>query len=160
VLGLAHQDADAVAGDAGPEGRLDRSARLLVGCVGPADHGHGSSLQLDDRDPRPQGRRSVTSLAGGAALDALAEPPLDGLVGRVRHLLDALAEAWLALRLDVGLGADATREVGLELLLRRIGLLIDALGEARIGLLRSSGVLVLDPSSRASAASRASAVGS
>src|SRR4051794_865881 len=86
-------------------------------------------------------------LARGTLLDALAEPPLHGLVGRVGGLLlDALAEAALHLGVRLGPAADAAGEVGLELLLRQVGLAIDALGEAVIAacLLRRGRVLVLD----------------
>src|SRR5918999_997732 len=78
-------------------------------------------------------------LAGGAALDALAEAALHALLRRIGQLLFAFAEAALLARLTVSQPAG---EIGLEILLRRVRLLVHALLEAVL-LLWLRGMLVM-----------------
>src|SRR3954453_9697222 len=93
--------------------------------------------------PERATRARETLLAGGAALDPFAEPPLDVLLGRVRQDLLALAEAAVVLGPGRRLVRDAAGEVGLQLLFGCVPLLVEAFGEALVDLLGARRVLVL-----------------
>src|SRR4051812_35245003 len=108
-----------------------RSRRTTTGRPGPGSPG-------SDRRP------PAASLAGGAALDALAEAPLHGLLRVVRVLLDALAEAPLVLEVGLGPGAQAAGVVRRELLRRAVRLAVQPLGEPVFLLLGLRGVLAPD----------------
>src|SRR5918992_1193320 len=102
------------------------------------------------RVTRKESRRAGESLlARRAALDALAEAPLDLLLGRVGQLLLALAEAPVLLGVRRVLVRYTARVVRFELLLRRVArLVIAALVALVAGLLGARRVLVLGPLDR------------
>ena len=111
TLGLAHQDAQPFGRHAGAQQPSRRAARRRACCRPGRERSRSDAPSVGVAGLCRAGCAGVTSLAGGADLLALAEAPLDGLVGRVGQLLLALAEA--AGLLVVGQLVHALGEVGL-----------------------------------------------